>query len=123
MRPRAQAVDVFVGERIRSRRINLGLSLQQMADLIGVTYQQAHKYEKGTNRIAASRLPVIARSLGVDVTFFFEGMDELEAPKASPQQRMLLDLARSFQALRSRRQQAALCELARAMVRGEGSFE
>ena len=57
MRPRAQAVDQFVGERIRARRINLGLSLQQLAETIGVTYQQAHKYEKGTNRIAASRLP------------------------------------------------------------------
>jgi transcriptional regulator with XRE-family HTH domain len=118
-RPRAQAVDQFVGDRIRSRRINLGLSLQQIADAIGVTYQQAHKYEKGANRIAASRLPVIAQALGVEVSYFFEGLNQLEAPKPTPQQRMLLELARSFQALQNRRQQAALCELARAMVKGE----
>jgi transcriptional regulator with XRE-family HTH domain len=120
-RPRAQAVDQFVGERIRSRRINLGLSLQQIADAIGVTYQQAHKYEKGANRIAASRLPIIAQALGVEVSYFFEGLSQLEAPKPTPQQRMLLELARSFQALQSRRQQAALCELARAMVKAEVS--
>ena len=51
-RPRAQDLDRHIGERMRQRRIMLGLTQQQMADLIGVTYQQAHKYEKGINRIA-----------------------------------------------------------------------
>ena len=58
-RPRAQDIDRHVGARMRERRIMLGLTQQQMADLIGVTYQQAHKYEKGINRIAAA-----ASSLG-----------------------------------------------------------
>ena len=53
----------------------LGLTQQQMAELIGVTYQQAHKYEKGINRIAAGRLFTIAQALGVDVGYFFDGMD------------------------------------------------
>ena len=51
----------------------LGLTQQQMAELIGVTYQQAHKYEKGINRVAAGRLYHIAQALGVDVSYFFEG--------------------------------------------------
>ena len=52
-RPRAQDIDKHVGARMRERRIMLGLTQQQMAELIGVTYQQAHKYEKGINRVAA----------------------------------------------------------------------
>ena len=64
-RPRAQDIDRYVGARMRERRLMLGLTQQHLADLIGVTYQQAHKYEKGVNRIAAGRLSTIARALGV----------------------------------------------------------
>ena len=71
-RARPQDVDRHVGARIRERRIMLGLTQQQMADLIGVTYQQAHKYEKGINRVAAGRLYSIARALGVEVSYFYE---------------------------------------------------
>jgi DNA-binding XRE family transcriptional regulator len=53
---RTQDVDRHVGARVRERRIMLGLTQQQLADLIGVTYQQAHKYERGINRISAGRL-------------------------------------------------------------------
>lgn len=62
---RANDTDRHVGARIRERRIMLGLSQQQMADLIGVTYQQAHKYERGINRISAGRLHEISLVLGV----------------------------------------------------------
>jgi transcriptional regulator with XRE-family HTH domain len=58
---------------MRERRVMLGLTQQQMAELIGVTYQQAHKYEKGINRVAAGRLYRIAQALGVEVGYFFEG--------------------------------------------------
>ncbi|MFO1036002.1 MAG: helix-turn-helix transcriptional regulator [Geminicoccaceae bacterium] len=117
--PRAQDVDRHVGRRMRDRRIALGLTQQQMADLIGVTYQQAHKYEKGVNRIAAGRLFHIARALGVEVSYFFEAMDMEGSFQPSRQQRMLLELARCFTALSSRRQQEALCNLARALVAQE----
>ena len=66
---------------MRERRIMLGLTQQQMAELIGVTYQQAHKYEKGINRIGASRLFDLAQVLGVSVQFFYE-----EAPTSEPAQ-------------------------------------
>ena len=68
-------VDRYVGSRIRERRVMLGLSQQQMAHLIGVTYQQAHKYERGINRISAGRLFEIARVLRVPVSYFFEGLE------------------------------------------------
>src|SRR6188508_3503699 len=76
-RSRAQDIDRHVGARMRERRIMLGLTQQQMAELIGVTYQQAHKYEKGVNRIAGGRLYTIAQALGVEVGYFYEGMKAL----------------------------------------------
>src|SRR6478609_8282934 len=74
-RSRALDVDHYVSLRIRQRRIMLGLTQQQMAELIGVTYQQAHKYETGINRISAGRLFQIAQALGVDIGYFFEEID------------------------------------------------
>lgn len=120
-RAKAQDIDVFVGNRMRLRRTMLGLTQQQMADVIGVTYQQAHKYEKGVNRIAAGRLYQIAQVLGVDVGSFFEGMDAQDAFAPTPQQRMLLELARNFIALNNRRHQEALCNLARALSEPNGT--
>ncbi len=115
-RSRAQDIDRHVGARMRERRIMLGLTQQQMAELIGVTYQQAHKYEKGINRIAAGRLYTIAQALGVDVGYFFEGMDDERGFKPTPQQRMLLELARNFISIRNRKHQEAICGLARALA-------
>ena len=74
--PRANNADRHVGARIRERRVMLGLSQQQLAVMIGVTYQQAHKYERGLNRISAGRLYDIAGVLSVPISWFFEGMQE-----------------------------------------------
>ena len=71
---RASLADRHVGTRIRERRVMLGLSQQQLAQMIGVTYQQAHKYERGLNRISAGRLYEIAQVLKVPVSWFFEGL-------------------------------------------------
>ncbi len=118
-RSRAQDIDRYVGARMRDRRIMLGLTQQQMAELIGVTYQQAHKYEKGINRIAAGRLHTIAQALGVEVSYFFDGMDNGDSFKPTPQQRMLLELARNFINMPSRKHQEAICALARALANPE----
>ena len=122
-RSRAQDIDRHVGARMRDRRVMLGLTQQQMAELIGVTYQQAHKYEKGINRVAAGRLYTIAGALGVDVSYFFEGIGEGDGFKPNVQQRMLLELARNFIAVQSRKQQEALCGLARALADGQAAAE
>ncbi len=66
-------VDRHVGSRVRMRRLMLGLSQTQLGDALGVTFQQVQKYEKGTNRISASKLQHISQILQVPVAFFFEG--------------------------------------------------
>ncbi len=69
-------VDVHVGKRIRLRRNILHITQQQMAEMMGLTFQQVQKYEKGMNRVGASRLWDISRVLNVPMGFFFEDMDE-----------------------------------------------
>ena len=118
-RARPQDVDRYVGTRIRERRIMLGLTQQQMADLIGVTYQQAHKYEKGINRVAAGRLYSIARALGVEVGYFYERLQIGGGVVPSPSQRMLLDLARNFLNIPKSRHREAVATLARALAEAQ----
>jgi transcriptional regulator with XRE-family HTH domain len=65
-------IDVHVGSRIRLRRNMLGMSQEKLGESLGITFQQIQKYEKGTNRVGASRLQAIASILGVTVSFFFE---------------------------------------------------
>ncbi len=65
-------IDVHVGSRIRLRRTMLGLSQEKLGERLGITFQQVQKYEKGTNRVGASRLQNIAGILDVPVAFFFE---------------------------------------------------
>lgn len=113
---RANDTDRFVGARIRERRVMLGLSQQQMADLIGVTYQQAHKYERGINRISAGRLHEIAQVLGIPVGYFFEGLEGQRGSDLTSRQRMCLELARNFSSIVNERHQEALSQLARVLA-------
>ena len=122
-RSRPQEVDRYVGTRMRERRIMLGLNQPQMAELIGVTYQQAHKYEKGINRVAAGRLYSIARALGVEVGYFYEGLQLGGGFVPSPSQRMLLDLVRNFLNIPDPRHREAVATLARALAESDdGSY-
>ena len=66
-------IDKHVGSRVRMRRMMLSMSQEKLGDALGLTFQQVQKYEKGTNRIGASRLQQIAHILQVPVSFFFEG--------------------------------------------------
>jgi len=66
-------VDRHVGSRVRMRRVLVGLSQEKLGEALGLTFQQVQKYEKGTNRIGASRLQQMSRILGVPVEYFFEG--------------------------------------------------
>src|SRR5450755_3783219 len=67
-------VDNYVGSRVRMRRMTLGLSQAKLANNLGITFQQVQKYEKGTNRISASRLQALSEVLQVPVQFFFKGL-------------------------------------------------
>lgn len=72
----ANSVDGHVGSRVRLRRLERGLSQEKLAEKLGITFQQVQKYERGTNRIGASRLHQIAIVLQVPITYFFEGASE-----------------------------------------------
>jgi transcriptional regulator with XRE-family HTH domain len=83
-------VDVHVGSRVRLRRTMLGMSQEKLGEALGITFQQVQKYEKGTNRIGASRLQKICEVLTVPVAFFFEDAPNVSAmaegfQEASPQ--------------------------------------
>ncbi len=112
------AVDVHVGTRIRLRRSVLGVTQMTLADRIGVTFQQVQKYEKGTNRVGASRMQAIATVLSVPVSYFFdEAPGAAEDPAAenevakfisSPEGRSLNRTFASIKDPQARRQLAAL---------------
>ena len=71
-------VDVHVGKRVRHRRWMVGMTQQQLGDIVGIKFQQIQKYETGMNRISASRLWDIAQALDVSISFFFEGFESEE---------------------------------------------
>ncbi|MEO8301124.1 MAG: helix-turn-helix transcriptional regulator [Rhizomicrobium sp.] len=72
----ANPIDIQVGSRVRIRRMLIGMSQERLGDLLGLTFQQVQKYEKGVNRIGAGRLYEVSRILNVPVDFFYEGVNE-----------------------------------------------
>ena len=93
----ANPVDIHVGKRIRMRRMTLDMSQSALAEPSGITFQQIQKYEKGTNRVGASRLQQFAKLLGVPVSFFFEG---LASPETKRKKNVSVDLAEQLLATR-----------------------
>jgi transcriptional regulator with XRE-family HTH domain len=76
-------IDKHVGSRVRMRRMMLSMSQEKLGDALGLTFQQVQKYEKGTNRIGASRLQQISNILQVPVAFFFEGAPEINGGRGA----------------------------------------
>ncbi len=117
-------VDVHVGQRIRQRRWLTGMTQQKLAELVGIKFQQIQKYETGANRVSASRLWDIADALGVDVSFFFEGLQSEEDQKAKEAvenvpvdvmgDKEAMDLIRSYYSI-PEDQRRRLFELARVL--------
>lgn len=115
-------VDVHVGKRVRHRRWLVGMTQQQLAERVGIKFQQIQKYETGANRVSASRLWDIADALDVPVSFFFEGI-ETEGAESGPSDNVpadimgdkeALDLVRSYYAI-PENQRRRLFELARVL--------
>lgn len=117
-------VDVHVGKRVRHRRWLVGMTQQQLAEKVGIKFQQIQKYETGMNRVSASRLWDIAAALSVPVSFFFEGLaddnrptseDELtDVPMDILKDKEALELVRSYYAI-PETQRRRLFELARVL--------
>lgn len=77
-RKRERALDAYIGARVRLRRLMLGMSQENLSGKLGVTFQQVQKYEKGLNRISASRIYELAQALSVPVSYFYDGLDDPE---------------------------------------------
>lgn len=120
-------VDVHVGKRVRHRRWMVGITQQQLAEQVGIKFQQIQKYETGMNRISASRLWDIAQTLEVPVAYFFEGMDGAETGASAADgvqqsgvpgdilaDKEALELVRSYYAI-PENQRRRLFELARVL--------
>lgn len=112
---RSAEYDDAIGPRIRERRIMLGLTQQQLAEMIGVTYQQEHKYERGINRVSAGQLYVIARALNAPVSYFY---DDLASPHSPPDEhaRVRLNIARHLTEITDLKKLDVVSRLAQALA-------
>ncbi len=117
-------VDVHVGKRVRHRRWMVGMTQQQLGDIVGIKFQQIQKYETGMNRISASRLWDIAQALDVSISFFFEGFEGEETDRSIPAEmpergdlladKEALELVRSYYSI-PEAQRRRLFDLARVL--------
>lgn len=118
----AHPVDVHVGKRLRQRRWLVGMTQQQLAEKVGIKFQQIQKYETGANRVSASRLWDIAEVMDVPVAYFFEAMEATEAPSSKEESipadllgdKEAMDLIRSYYSI-PENQRKRLFELARVL--------
>ena len=115
---RTTEIDRVIGAKLRLRRGELGITQTQLANAIGVTFQQVQKYEQGTNRIGGSRLAGIAKALDVPVSYFFEhSAEETEAAAASLlSQQGAIALLRAFAGVRDLNQRQRVIDLVRALA-------
>ena len=123
-------VDLHVGLRIRLRRRELGVSQEKLAESIGLTFQQVQKYERAANRVSASKLWEMARTLKTSIAYFFEGLGDTSRPQSAeaagppPAHAFLLspegmELAQAFPKIRRARVRRRILDLVRAMVEDE----
>lgn len=130
-------VDTHVGSRVKSRRLMLGLSQEELAKSIGLTFQQVQKYERGINRISVSRLADISRALKSPIDYFLEGCGAINQnkklslkgvsdgrqEKLEPDpmtRRDVLELVRAYQSIQSAGMKKQLLEMAKVMAKSGG---
>ncbi len=136
----ADPVDVHVGSRVRLRRTLLGLSQEKLGEAVGLTFQQIQKYERGANRIGASRMYDLAHVLDVPVAFFFEEIpDEIKKRDDTPQdslgihtleeadkdpltRRETLELVRAYYKVGSSAVRKRVFELIKSLAKMDGDF-
>lgn len=119
----ALSIDRYIGERIRRRRTMLGMTQDDLAAALGVSYQQIQKYETAANRISAGRLYAIAQRLGVEISYFFDQFDDGDEGEAAPggdiphggRMRSTIDVAQRFAAISDPEVRAAIAGLVRTL--------
>ncbi|HVY83572.1 MAG TPA: helix-turn-helix transcriptional regulator [Caulobacterales bacterium] len=121
---RVNAIDRQLGQRLRARRLQIGMSQERLAEILGITFQQVQKYEKGVNRIAASRLFEIAAAVDLPPARFFEGLagdfgadeelaETVSSVLATPEGAQLASL---FRSIRHKRTRLRVIELVRSLA-------
>jgi transcriptional regulator with XRE-family HTH domain len=133
---RPHPIDVHVGGRVRLRRTMIGMSQDKLADALGLTFQQIQKYEKGVNRIGASRVFEISKILNVPIQFFFDDYDmrtgsygfaEQGADDGASMMELLnspegVQLCKHFASIRDPKVRKRVLELVKTLSEGEGAF-
>lgn len=129
-RKRTNAIDGHIGQKIRARRMHLGMSQEKLGTAVGLTFQQIQKYEKGTNRVGGSRLQQISDVLGVAPAYFFEGVPTVGEKAPVPKEGELSEheivsflatragatLVRGFLAIKQKPKRKAVLDLIRRTV-------
>ncbi len=112
-------VDKHMGNKIFQLRLGMGLSRQQLAEIIGVTHQQLQKYEKGVNRISVGRLALIAKALDKDIKYFYSDFDNIEPveDQVTHHQRMCIELSRNFMKIKDGDHQTAINTLVKSLAK------
>lgn len=110
-------VDKYIGEKIYSLRLAQGLSRIQLAPFIGVTHQQLQKYEKGINRLSVGRLILLAKALGKDLSYFYEGLDDCNGNEkvTTQHQRMCIEVSRNFMKIKNSNHQTTINTLIKTL--------
>ncbi|WP_262029395.1 helix-turn-helix domain-containing protein [Microvirga sp. Mcv34] len=133
MKKSTGTIDKEIGSRVRMRRVSIGMSQEKLGDMLGLTFQQVQKYEKGMNRISVARLVDIAKILNVDIDFFFDGIrsgksesgfaeggapayvaDMMSTPEG-------LQLVRTFASIKSPKVRKSIVQLVNALAAQEES--
>lgn len=118
-----RSIDRHVGERIRRRRAELGMTQHDLALMLGISYQQVQKYETGANRVSAGRLFNMSQKLGCHIGYFFDGLNCDEQTEAAMEHgaanRTTIELARNFSRLPSGNVKGAISTLVRALADGD----
>lgn len=136
----ANPVDIHVGQRIRQRRVLLGISQEKLAETMGMTFQQVQKYERGKNRVSASRLYQLSHILDVNISYFFDNFSAelINTPKAVPkgmsdndqaglvddaklQDKETLNLLRVYYSIKDKKARKDIMTLIRTMARHAGN--
>jgi transcriptional regulator with XRE-family HTH domain len=132
MKKSTGSIDKEVGSRVRMRRISIGMSQEKLGDMLGLTFQQVQKYEKGTNRISVARLVDIAKILGVDIHFFFNGIKSIKSNPGFAEEESPpyisevmstpegLQLIRTFTSIKSPKVRKSIVQLVTALAAQDG---
>ncbi len=111
-------IDSRIGQKIYELRIARGLSRQELGDKIGVTHQQCQKYEKGTNRVSAGRLVLIAKVLDKSIDYFYRDIDNQNSPQEKiNNQRLCIEVSRNFMRIKNSKYQDAVSDLVKTLAK------